>query len=68
MGGAPEFGPEGEFVRSMAALETAILDACGASAEWPAGIAAGVYAGVDFVVDHPDAAQVLTDGATSGVD
>jgi hypothetical protein len=67
-GGAPEFGPEAEFVRSMTALETAILDACGDSGEWPAQIAAGVYAGVDFVVEHPDAAQALTDGATSGSD
>lgn len=67
-GGAPEFGPEAEFLRSMTALETAILDACGRPGEWPAQIAAGVYAGVDFVVEHPDAAQALTDGATSGND
>ena len=67
-GGAPEFGPEAEFLRSLTALETAILDACGEAGEWPAQIAAGVYAGVDFVVDHPDAAQVLTDGATGGSD
>jgi len=67
-GGGPEFGPEAEFVRSLSALETAILDACADPEEWPAQIAAGVYAGVDFVVGHPDAAQALAHGTTSGSD
>jgi hypothetical protein len=55
-------------VRSLTALETAILDACAGPAEWPAQIAAGVYAGVDFVVDNPAAAQALTAGASTGLD
>ena len=65
-GEAPEFGPETEFLRSLSALETSILDACAAAEEWPAQIAAGVYAGVDFVVAHPEAARSLASGTTSG--
>ena len=67
-GGMPEFGLEAEFLRALAALETAILDACGSAEEWPAQIAAGVYAGVDFVVMNPVAARSLSSGATSGSD
>ena len=67
-GGGPEFGPEAEFLRALSALETAILDACGEAEEWPAQIAAGVYAGVDFVVDNPEAAESLTAGATDGTE
>lgn len=65
-GGASGFGPEKEFLRSLSALETAILDACAVPEEWPAQVAAGVYAGVDFVVEHPDAARALTTGTTTG--
>ena len=41
-------------------LEAAMLDACGRSAEWPAQIAAGVYAGVDFAIAHPDLVEDLS--------
>jgi hypothetical protein len=58
-------GPgEGGFTVAMTALETAVLDACGREAEWPAQIAAGVYAGVDFAIANPAVARTLTvDGA-----
>lgn len=59
-GESARYAGEAEFLRSVNDLETAILDACGASEEWPAQIAAGVYAGVDFVVGNPGAAQALT--------
>lgn len=55
-------------MRSLNALETAILDACAGPEEWPAQIAAGVYAGVDFVVDHPSAAETLTAAVSTGAD
>lgn len=48
------------FRRSLAGLETAIADACASLDEWPAQVAAGVYAGVDFVVGNPEAARELT--------
>ncbi len=37
-----------------------MLDACTAESEWPARIAAGVYAGVDFAIANPAVARALT--------
>jgi hypothetical protein len=48
-----------EFPRALSDLEAAILDACASEEEWPAQIAAGVCAGVDFVVDNPGPARTL---------
>lgn len=64
-GDLPRYAGEAEFLHSVNGLETAILDACAAREDWPAQIAAGVYAGVDFVVENPAAAQALTAAATS---
>jgi hypothetical protein len=52
----------------LAGLETAVLDACAAEDEWPAQIAAGVYAGVDFAMGNPTIAQALAleSGGTPG--
>jgi hypothetical protein len=44
----------------MAKLEMAVLDACAAEGDWPAQIAAGIYAGVDFVIANPAVARMLT--------
>ncbi|MGC1166753.1 MAG: hypothetical protein WA862_11660 [Solirubrobacterales bacterium] len=41
-------------------LETAILDGCAVEGEWPAQIAGGVYAGVDFAIANPIVARALT--------
>lgn len=38
-------------------LETAILQACCTQGEWPAQVAAGVYAGVDFAISRPFVAR-----------
>jgi hypothetical protein len=40
----------------------AVLDACAGAAEdeWPAQIAAGIYAGVDFAITNPGVARALT--------
>lgn len=40
-------------------LEAAVLDACAAEEEWPAQIAAAVYAGVDFAIANPAVAEDL---------
>jgi hypothetical protein len=37
-----------------------VLDACASEAEWPAQVAAGVCAGVDFAIANPAAVEVLT--------
>jgi hypothetical protein len=46
---------------ALANLESAVLDACADEVEWPAQIAAGIYAGVDFAIAHPDVADSLID-------
>jgi hypothetical protein len=35
-------------------LEEVVLGACSGELEWPARIAAGIYAGVDFAIAHPE--------------
>lgn len=44
---------EEAFPPSLARLEATLVDACAEAAEWPAQIAAGIYAGVDFVIANP---------------
>jgi hypothetical protein len=55
----------GEFPLALAGLETAVLDACATEREWPAQVAAGVYAGVDFAIANPAVARTLTLGAAA---
>lgn len=57
-----------EFPRALNDLETAVLDACVAEEEWPAQIAAGVYAGVDFAIANPDLARTLTIDSHADID
>ncbi len=45
-----------------------MLDACAAEREWPAQIAAGVYAGVDFAIANPAVARALTLDAAAEAD
>ncbi len=40
-------------------LESEILRACGGESQWPAQVAAGVYAGVDFAIARPAIADEL---------
>jgi hypothetical protein len=56
------------FPLALANLETAILDGCGGEDEWPASIAAGIYAGVDYAIAHPELADALAVGAPTGSD
>jgi hypothetical protein len=44
---------------AIANLESAVLDACATEEEWPAQIAAGIYAGVDYAIAHPEVAETL---------
>jgi hypothetical protein len=52
----------------LAGLETSVLDACSTETEWPAQIAAGIYAGVEFVLSNPGVARVLTLDAAAEVE
>jgi len=52
------------FPHALANLEAAVLDACAEGEEWPAQIAAGIYAGVDYAIAHPEITETL---ASDGV-
>jgi hypothetical protein len=43
----------------VARLEASVLEACAEPAEWPAQIAAGVYAGVGFAIENPATVELL---------
>jgi hypothetical protein len=64
-GGRDEALPGDDVARALNDLEVAVLDACAAEEQWPAQIAAGVYAGVDFAIANPDLAKAwVVDSAT----
>ena len=56
------------FPLALANLETAVLDACAGEQEWPAQIAAGICAGVDYAIAHPEVADTLASDTGSGAD
>jgi hypothetical protein len=58
----------GEFPLALAGLETAVLDACAVEDEWPAQVAAAIYAGVDFAIANPAVARALTIDAAAEAD
>jgi hypothetical protein len=58
----------GGFPLALAGLETVVLDACAIEAEWPAQVAAAIYAGVDFAIDNPTVARELTIDAAAEAD
>lgn len=47
------------FPLVLANLETAVLEACAGEDLWPAQVAAGIYAGVDYAIAHPEVAETL---------
>lgn len=56
------------FPLALANLESAILDGCGGEEEWPASVAAGICAGVDYAIAHPEVAETLAVDAPPGSD
>jgi hypothetical protein len=56
------------FPLALANLETAVLDACAGEDEWPAQIAAGICAGVDYAIAHPEVAETLAVDAAGRAD
>lgn len=57
-----------EFRVVLDELEAEVLRACHRETDWPAQVAAGVYAGVDFAIARPAiAAELVLEGDKSGV-
>ena len=54
------------FPLALANLEEAVLSACAREDEWPASVAAGICAGVDYAIAHPEVAEILALDAPSG--
>jgi hypothetical protein len=48
------------FSAAVARLQVAILDACRQQGEWPARIAAGIGAAIDFALAEPGSIRLLT--------
>jgi hypothetical protein len=49
----------GDFEEASARLESTVFDACGRCVEWPAKVAAGIYAALDFAVADEAASRCL---------
>lgn len=60
-------GPGGRFAAALQRFEAAVLDACAAQEAWPAQVAAGVYAGVNFVTENPELARDWVVDTTSNI-
>lgn len=56
------------FPVALANLETAVLDACAEEREWPAQISAGICAGVDYAIAHPEIVETLASEDSPGVE
>ena len=54
------------FPLALANLEAAVLDACAREDEWPAQVAAGIYAGVDYAIANPEVAETLASEDATG--
>ncbi|HET7417551.1 MAG TPA: hypothetical protein VFJ61_08010 [Solirubrobacterales bacterium] len=55
------------FPAALAQFETALLGACSQEEEWPAQIAAGIYAGVDYAIAHPEVVETLALDGSMGM-
>jgi hypothetical protein len=53
----------GAFEAAFASLQVRIESACAAQREWPAGVAAGIRAALQWAAAEPASAQVLTNEA-----
>ena len=53
---------------ALANLEAAMLDACAVEAAWPAQVAAGICAGVDYAILHPEVVETLASDRSPGTE
>src|ERR1700759_5070909 len=58
--GAGERGSNEIFGRLLGDLEGSVADACAAQVEWPRRVAAGIYAGVEYAIQHPAVVDALS--------
>lgn len=58
-GGGPDGGQRQLFGRLLDELEANVAAACRPREEWPAQVAAGIYAGVEFAIGHPAVVEAL---------
>jgi hypothetical protein len=54
------------FEAAISRVEQAVIESCGRHGEWPARIAAGIGAAIDFLIANPGAARALTLASRSG--
>ncbi len=66
VGQAVAGGDRYPFGRVIAEVESAVVESCAGEEEWPARIAAGIDAVVDFAVAEPAAARVLAIDSRAG--
>ena len=50
---------QGQLSGALGGLEAAVLGACAVEGDWPAQVAAAIYAGVDFAIANPAIVQAL---------
>ena len=48
------------FGRLLGDLEMTVASACGRQEEWPRRVAAGIYAGVEYAIEHPAVVDALS--------
>lgn len=53
---------------ALANLEAAMLDACAKEREWPAQVSAGICAGVDYAIAHPEVVETLVSDDSPGAE
>jgi hypothetical protein len=54
-------GEPGEiFGRLLGDLEASVATACAGQEEWPRRVAAGIYAGVKYAIEHPAVVDAIT--------
>lgn len=53
---------------ALANLETAVLEACSGEQEWPAQVTAGICAGVDYAIAHPEVVETLASDSAPGTE
>jgi hypothetical protein len=56
------------FPLALANLETAVLNACAGEREWPAQVSAGICAGVDYAIAHPEVVETLASDSSPGTE
>lgn len=50
----------GPFGAILGELDATVAAACETQPEWPEKVAAGIYAGVDFAIEHPAVVEAVT--------